>query len=123
MKKLSILVVDDEIDIRLILSDYFGILGHAAKSACDGREALAMCGAETFDLIVMDYLMPAMSGLELFETLRENGLCRKVVFMSGSVQLPANVPIGDEHVITWLEKPFPLETFDRILSELAQSAE
>lgn len=115
---LRILIVDDETDIRDILVDYFSLSGHDCATAENGAVALARCRAERFDLVVMDYLMPEMSGIELYEDLVAERLCDRFIFMSGSVQLPERTPLADPNVLAWLEKPFPLEMFDPLLERV-----
>lgn len=117
---LRILIVDDEEDIRDILVDYFGLSGHDCLTAENGEVALALCRAQRFDLVVMDYLMPEMSGLELHESLSHERLCDRFIFMSGSVQLPERTPLSDPQVLAWLEKPFPLESFDPLLARVGK---
>ena len=67
----SILVVDDELDVRVILSKRLGRLGHSVDSASDGEEALRQIEEKSFDVVLLDIEMPGMSGLEVLKTLRE----------------------------------------------------
>jgi len=71
-RPIRVLIVDDEADVRLLLrvqleQHGFEIVGEAA----DGREAITRCRELTPDAIVLDLLMPGMSGFEAIAPLRE----------------------------------------------------
>jgi two-component system, OmpR family, response regulator VanR len=59
-----ILVVDDERNIVRLLETYLSRHGHSIATAFDGRDALERVGAEPFDLIILDVMMPFMDGFE-----------------------------------------------------------
>ena len=57
-----ILVVDDEARIRAIIKKYAEFEGHQVTEAGDGMEAVALCRAQNFDMIIMDIMMPELDG-------------------------------------------------------------
>lgn len=65
---MHILIVDDEINIRGLIRKYAIFEGYQVTEAANGMEALLMCRAGKFDLIIMDVMMPEMDG---FSALRE----------------------------------------------------
>lgn len=67
----SVLVVDDNEDNRDMLSRRLKKQGYAVSVAEDGQRALNMIAAEKFDLILLDIMMPGISGLEVLKKLRE----------------------------------------------------
>ena len=67
----SILVVDDNEDNRDMLSRRLKRQGYRVAVAENGYQALEMVGAEKFDLVVLDIMMPGISGLEVLKTLRQ----------------------------------------------------
>lgn len=67
----SVLVIENEEDIRTLLSDILRSGGHRVASASDGVEALQMFGKEYFDLVLTDLGMPAMSGWEVASTIKK----------------------------------------------------
>lgn len=69
MRKRILLVDDDEL-ILLSLQDLFGLAGLEVRAAGSGAEGLAAAVAEPFDLVVLDVVMPGMSGLEVCRKLR-----------------------------------------------------
>ena len=70
MRKKRVLVVDDEETIRVLLSEIFKSQGYEAETAENGEKALQEVTNKRFDLIVTDYLMPKMDGLELTRKLK-----------------------------------------------------
>ncbi len=69
----KILVVDDEAHIRQVLSIKLRNAGYEALTAADGEEAFEVACAELPDLIITDFQMPFMTGLELCQALLEHG--------------------------------------------------
>ncbi len=69
---LKFLIVDDEEDIRDVLSELVHRLGHTATAATDGLEALAAIQEERFDVMLLDIAMPRMSGLGVARWLHDN---------------------------------------------------
>lgn len=66
-----VLVVDDSRAQRRILSSYLGRWGYTVSEAASGEEALSICETEKIDLIVSDWMMPGITGLDFCEKFRE----------------------------------------------------
>jgi serine/threonine protein kinase/CheY-like chemotaxis protein len=66
-----ILVVDDNDDNSNVLSRRLKRQGYEVITAADGKSALEACDREHFDAVILDVMMPGMSGLEVLETLRK----------------------------------------------------
>ncbi len=79
----SVLVIENEKDIRLLLSDILTSGGHRVASASDGIEALQIFKKEYFDLVLTDLGMPAMSGWEVASTIKKMAPDVIVVIISG----------------------------------------
>ncbi len=67
-----ILIVDDNAVNRVVAEEMLISLGHEAKVAGNGAEAIEMAGEEAFDIILMDLQMHGMDGFEAMKTIREN---------------------------------------------------
>ncbi|MBW2984335.1 response regulator [Candidatus Woesearchaeota archaeon] len=70
MKK-KVLIVDDEEDILTSVAMLINNMGYEAKTANNGKKALEMLKKQKFDLVLLDILMPGISGREVLENIRE----------------------------------------------------
>ena len=66
-----LLVVDDEARIRSIVRKYAEFEGHTVTEAGDGMEAVSLCRRETFDLIILDIMMPELDGFSACREIRK----------------------------------------------------
>ena len=66
----TILVVDDDADIRELIQAILEAAGHDVALAADGQEALNKLKRKPYDLVVLDIMMPTMSGYEVLEQIR-----------------------------------------------------
>ena len=66
-----ILVVDDEVRIRTIIKKYAEFEGHTVSEAADGMEAVLLCRANSYDLIIMDIMMPELDGFSACRDIRK----------------------------------------------------
>ncbi|MBW2966142.1 response regulator [Candidatus Woesearchaeota archaeon] len=71
MKK-KVLIVDDEEDILTSVAMLINDMGYEAKTVNNGKKALEMLKKQKFDLVLLDILMPDMSGREVLEKIRED---------------------------------------------------
>ena len=67
----SLLVVDDEMGIREIIKKYAQHAGYEVTEAADGTEAVDLCGERSFDLIILDIMMPEMDGFSACKEIRK----------------------------------------------------
>jgi CheY-like chemotaxis protein len=74
----TILVVDDEVDAREMLSLYFELCGYRVRCAADGAEAIELAWLTHPDLILMDLMMPRMDGWEATRALKANARTRDI---------------------------------------------
>jgi signal transduction histidine kinase len=103
-----ILVVDDNAVNRSMLSEHVTHLGHAVAAAENGRVALERLRAEPFDLVLMDVLMPEVTGFEVLRTMRADQRLRQipVIMISGLDELDSIVRGIEEGAEDYLSKPF-----------------
>lgn len=84
-----ILIVDDEVDVAKAWRRALSIAGHTVQIAHNGKDALALSAVSPFDLIVADYIMPSMTGIELLNEIRRKQPLIRSIICSG--KLDANV--------------------------------
>ena len=116
--KKTILVVDDEKDIREIIEIYLMNEGFNIVLACDGIEALEKLKKEDIDLIILDIMMPKLDGIRTCIKIREEKKMPIIMLSAKSEDsdkiLGLNIG-ADDYII----KPFnPLELVARVKSQL-----
>ncbi|HSS70926.1 MAG TPA: ATP-binding protein [Casimicrobiaceae bacterium] len=121
----SILVVDDEAEIRDTLSEILNGALHRVVTASSGREALERMAAETFDVILTDIRMPDLDGRALYEEIRRRwpDRCARVVFVTGDTLASALREFVSESGRPVIEKPFLPSEVRRIVAELVANGE
>lgn len=110
----EIIVVDDEPDIRIIVSEFLGYAGHSVRSAGDGAALRALLDERVPDLVVLDVVMPGEDGLSIARALRaRHALGIIMLTASGTVvDRVVGLEIGaDDYIV----KPFePRELLARV---------
>ena len=77
-KAKKVLVVDDEDSVREIYRHEFLNSGYTVVVAADGEEGLLKAGEEQPDIMLLDIMLPKMSGIEVLRALKENELTKKI---------------------------------------------
>jgi len=72
MSRKRILIADDEEDLRMLLKYQLEERGYEVLTAYDGLDAISICESEKPDLLLLDLMMPVMSGYDVTRKLREN---------------------------------------------------
>lgn len=80
----KVLIVDDEADIRALIEALLKDEGYEVSTAANGEEGLATLKKEKFDLALLDFFMPGMSGRELAEEIRKDPQIKdsKIAFLT-----------------------------------------
>jgi PAS domain S-box-containing protein len=110
-----ILVVDDEKDVRSMIQDVLTSAGYTVETVSDGAEAIAAFDRQRPDLILLDMIMPKMSGLETFDALLLRPPLIKVVLVTGYSQDGKAREIMRKGVAAFLQKPFAADDLLRVV--------
>jgi CheY-like chemotaxis protein len=115
----QILVVDDEVGVREVLTDVLVDAGYTVETAADGRTALEMIARTPPDLVMTDVMMPRLDGWELLARVRERLPDLPVIVMSAVDPRAAARRRGvtADHTV-FLRKPFDLETVLGLVAQL-----
>lgn len=114
----SVLVVDDEEDVRDLLQAQLERLGHSVVAVPDGPSALAVTLDRDFTLILLDYTMPGgLTGADTIRELRRRGCKSKMVVITSRMDDPAfdEIMADDLAVDGYVNKPFDLRQVERCL--------
>lgn len=105
-----LLLVDDEDTVRRVAQGMLGSLGYLVVSAASGSEAVSMFEGdpEAFDLVILDMIMPGMSGAETFRALREIRPEVPVLICSGYAQDDQIASLNGERRVGFARKPLGL---------------
>ena len=113
----NILFVDDEPAIGLILQDTLERLGHQATGATNVPEALAALAQRDIDLIISDYRMPGMSGLDLLELLRDEGRDIPLIMLTGHATIEHAVAAIKAGASDYITKPLQTEQLEHAVNQ------
>jgi CheY-like chemotaxis protein len=117
-KDKTILVVDDESDIREIVGSLLANHGYKVVRAKDGAEALMLLRKRKFDLMVLDIMMPRMDGYEVMEALKKTNPELPVVMLTAKSTREDVWQGYVEGCHYYVTKPFELETLIRSVNYL-----
>ncbi|MBI3809944.1 MAG: response regulator, partial [Nitrospirae bacterium] len=104
-----ILVVDDEPQIRSMLSQFLTMRGYRVRVAQDGPTALAMVTEELPNFVILDMYMPGMNGLELLRELRARKYTGGVLGLTGARDEKLLQEVLDLGAVDVMGKPVDLE--------------
>jgi PAS domain S-box-containing protein len=117
----SVLVIDDDPDVRGFIVTSLEELGYRVREAGDGRAGLAAIDRETPDLVILDFIMPGMSGADVARRIRAKRPDQPILFVSGYSETEAVKRTAPE--ATLLAKPFRADALHKALrSVLAQQS-
>ena len=106
----NILVVDDELGIRDLLSEILNDEGHSVELAANATQARAARNVGNFDLVLLDIWMPDTDGVSLLKEWSASGqLTMPVIMMSGHATIDTAVEATKIGALAFLEKPITLQ--------------
>jgi len=118
---MKILIVDDSRAMRMIVSRALrqaGFEGHSIEQAGNGIEALALIESKGSDLILCDWNMPEMNGLELLKALKAKGTRTHFGFVTSETNTEQRKMAFDEGAEFMIGKPFTPEKLRQTLAPL-----
>jgi len=101
----TVLVVDDQPNVRLLLGDYLTELGYRVRAAENGREALALVSREVPDVVLLDIMMPLMDGFAFLRAFRKTSSAPVILLTARLAEADkvAGLELGADDYVT---KPF-----------------
>jgi CheY-like chemotaxis protein len=117
----KILIIDDNNDLRLVVSKMLCRLGYEVSSADSGENGLGLFCQDKFDIVLSDYEMPGMDGVAFACSVKKSSPCTPVVIMTGAGKetVFSRKSTAVDEVIS---KPFTLAQIDETIQNLAGRA-
>ncbi len=112
LKGKNILVVEDEPTVRQLTSYMLEELGCAVTSCDNGKDAIDIAQNSSFDLILVDYVIPRIGGHELLQQLQGANGTAKMLVMTGY-----GATIEDELATGIIQKPFDMDGLERAIKQ------
>jgi two-component system response regulator AtoC len=119
MKKVKVLIVDDEAIIRDALSDWLKDIGYQVFTAENGHEALEVIERERPGIMIADLVMPGMDGIELMKRARAQRPNIEVIIITAYASIPTAITAMKEGAYDYIEKPFCPERAELLVKKLA----
>ncbi|HLH76506.1 MAG TPA: sigma-54 dependent transcriptional regulator, partial [Candidatus Binataceae bacterium] len=112
-----LLIVDDEKNIRGSLATFFQSCSHTVDCADSGRQALALVGApgKLYDLVLTDYRMAEVNGLELLRQIKELRPALPVILMTAYATVENAVAAMRSGAVDYITKPFTLDQIQHVV--------
>jgi len=115
----TVLIVDDEPDILLMLRMSLEDEGHDVVLAADGKMALERIAERRPDIVLLDLMMPVLDGFGVLEALREQGVERLPVVMVSAKSEPGDVERASSlGAVEFISKPFELDRVVALVREV-----
>ena len=123
MKKVKVLVVDDEAIVRESLRDWLIDVGYQVFTAENGPKALEIIEKERLGIVITDLVMPGMDGIEMMERAKEIQPDIEVIIITAYASIPTAIAAMRKGAYDYIEKPFCPERAELLVKKLAQHQE
>lgn len=103
---MRILIVEDEKDLSMILSEMLEMEGYYVDAAYDGISGLDNALSDIYDLIILDVMLPEMNGFQVLSNIRKNNMNTPVLMLTAKSEIEDKVNGLDRGADDYLTKPF-----------------
>jgi CheY-like chemotaxis protein len=114
----KVLVADDALDITKMIEGILSRFGHDVEVCFDGREALNRYKPGKYDLIITDYAMPKMNGIELSHIIKKRDPAQRIIMVTGFAFTIAAYDMRPLPADFILRKPFDVKQLNDALTTL-----
>jgi DNA-binding NtrC family response regulator len=116
-KKIDLLLVDDDPDFRESVARRFMRRGFQVQEATHGEQALQLASLRQFDVVVLDMMMPGMTGIQVLEQLKLTHPECEVILLTGQGTIETAVQAMKLGAYDFLTKPFPLAELEVLIEK------
>jgi CheY-like chemotaxis protein len=111
----KVLIADDDRLVRALLTEMLVDMGHAVIEAENGLQAVELCGREKPDVLILDFLMPKLSGLDALQRIRAQGLTMPALLLTAISDSSLRAMEGFDQPDAILGKPFKRRQIQKAL--------
>jgi len=119
MSNLKVLLVDDEEEFISALAERLDIRGIESRVATDGEQALEIAESQSFDVIVLDVIMPGISGLEVLQRLKDQQSKAAIILLTGHGSTKEGLEGMRMGAFDYLMKPLDI---DELIAKMKEAA-
>lgn len=120
---MRILLVEDDLEISMMLKEYLETENFEVVTAYDGREACETFGASRFDLVLLDLMIPAVSGMDVLQYIRKDSVVPVIIVSAKDSEADKTLGLGlgaDDYIT----KPFSVaEVLARVKANIRRSTQ
>ncbi|NOK22142.1 response regulator, partial [Corallococcus carmarthensis] len=121
-RRMHVLLVEDDEDIRASASELLGLLGHAVMPVASAEEARVALAAERFDVLFTDVTLPGMSGVDLAREVALRKPAMRIIIASGHGRAALDGDPQQWLGVVVLPKPYALPQIQQALAQVAATA-
>ncbi len=123
MDKIKILLIDDEMEFVETLAERLELRGYISKIAGDGELGISMLARESFDVAILDLMMPGLSGLDTLRQIKEIDKTLPVIMLTGHGSTKDGMEGMQMGAFDFLMKPLDInELLEKINLALSKSS-
>ena len=119
----TILVIDDDKMILMILKQTLSKEGYRVSTAASGEEGIAMLASSNTDLVLTDYMMPGMSGIEVLNVIKQNQPLLPVIMLTGHGDVALTIKAIQLGAVDFIEKPIHSKELIEIIKRALEISE
>lgn len=117
-----LLIIEDDVNINEMLQEAFGKKGYEVLSAYSGTEGILRIEKETYQMVILDLMLPGMDGQQVLKNIREKSNV-PVIVLSAKDELDTKVDLLMSGASDYMTKPFELKELEaRVLVQLRNAA-
>jgi len=120
-KTVTILCVEDDENILIIYKELFSLVFKKVYFAKDGSEGLEVFEKEPIDIVLTDYMMPVLDGLEMCEKIRKKDSSIPIILVTAIENIEVLRRALDLHITSFLSKPFTSESLFNVFNTAVKS--
>ena len=113
-------MVDDDPDVCEYLGDFLGSEGYQVKLVQDPTQTLDALRADEFHVVVLDLMMPKLSGIDLLGQIRAEDDDLAIIILTGYPSLETATSSIEHEVSAYIHKPFSVEEFREAIGRIAR---